>query len=286
MIEVTSGEKDGVLQDDEILIKDKVESVEDNRPASKKSRFWRLRMEDGIPNYILLIGMVIAMLAVIWGAWFVVGEIKLANSKMTKISNLWYYGRGIPETSENSVYAMLYSAIQNNLPEGENTPHRGARIRKDSYMQEKVVNSGDVNNVWHSEFIVDIAKIRQSYKISVDWPLDGMRAFSNYYPEVSCLSRDEVIYEDFVCKELPERFPGEKSNPARYLPHTVVNDETGEEEYTVRRFNNDLMVFMQTCGDAQRAKEYKAAASAWLDSTELDLEKYDIKYLEACSGGR
>lgn len=275
-----------MLSDDEILIKDKVESVEHKQQMLKRQKFWRLRNEDGTPNYILLGGTVITLLVVIWAVWFIMGEIKLANSRLTKISNFWRYGSGMSETSENSVYAMLYNAIQINLPEGENPPHRGAKIREGSYKQEKVVDSNDVNNVWHSEFIVDIAKLRQSYRISVDWPLGGKRVFSNYYPEISCLSGDEVIYEDFQCKELPERFPGEKSNPARYLPHTVVNDETGEEEYTVRRFNNDLMVFMQTCGDAQRAKEYKAAASAWLDSTELDLEKYDIKYLEACSGGR
>ncbi len=274
--------KSNMSQDDEILIEDKVESVERKQQTPVRQKFWRLRGEDGAPNYIWLAGVVIALLALIWGMWFVLGEIKLANSKMTKINNFWRYSSGMSETSENSIYAMLYSAIQINLPEGEKPPHRGAKIREGSYSQEKVEDSDDENNVWHSDFIVDVPKLRQSYEISVDWPLDGMTTFNNYYPEVYCLSGDKVIYEDFDCKELPERFPGLKTGPSAYLPYTAY-DNDGNVKYLIRLIDGYLMINGQTCGDAAMAKKYEEEAQQWLkDETEIEIDKYKIRYVDTC----
>lgn len=253
------------------------------RKEYNRKEFFRLRNDDGTPNYILLAIVGVIVLVVLFVVWWVVSEIQMANSKMTRVDNLPHYASEMSERSKDSVYATLYTAIQTNLPEGERPPYKGANVREGTYVEEEV-DSTDSEEIYKSEFIVDIARLRQSYRVSLEWPVGDPTVFTTYYPEVTCVNGDEVIYEDFVCEDPPAMFPGDKSNPVRYLPHTVTDVEIGEAKYSVELDGDWLVISMQSCGDEKKREEYQKEADSWLESTEMDLEKYKRRYIETCDG--
>lgn len=72
----------------------------------------------------------------------------------------------------------------------KDTTNVSGLVRKNSY-KKQATDSGIL-----STFIVDVGSVRQSYLVSMG---DGTDGYSGI--EISCLSKQDVIYDDFICRD-------------------------------------------------------------------------------------
>jgi hypothetical protein len=117
--------------------------------------------------------------------------------KFPSISNYNEYVRNLSSEERSLLESALYNVIVFNLRGTDPMNISDIQIRKDSYRQELV--SPDL---YITEFIVDIASIKQSYRVWDAYSLAGSGAYMGEYPQlILCPTAEELIYGDFDCKD-------------------------------------------------------------------------------------
>ncbi len=172
--------------------------------------------------------------------------------KEIKIDNFNEYYNEAPQTQRDITFNQLYEAVLDNGTPEDKIPKSGAIIRSNTAQLEHS-NEG---YSYYGSFIVDIPEIRQSYRIQITWTTsknDNSTA-SDFPALVTCLKPDEIIYEDFICKDafteetaaednLIKEYPLATSLPidieyyvnghGEYVHYTITNQFNESDDYTV-----------------------------------------------------
>lgn len=121
------------------------------------------------------------------------------NSSSLSLGNLSQYPDGDDTEWMTKIKQGLLFYIEDR---GEATSMKtSGAIRQGSYSSHQ-----DADKIKEEAFIVDLASLRQSYKVTVTFnPALGFRVF-----DISCPSSKEVIYDDFDCAEKVEEHTHEE----------------------------------------------------------------------------
>jgi hypothetical protein len=126
-------------------------------------------------------------------------EVQTSDSGMS-IGGLANAASNLPSTEQANMESALYYTIALNVPGGEVPRVADAVIRSGSYRQTR---EGDT---YHTEFIVDIASLRQSYRVANRYFADGMSDDSlytyDYATTVTCPDPSELVFGDFGCVDV------------------------------------------------------------------------------------
>lgn len=193
------------------------------------------------------------------------------TDKQIIIKNYDEYAKLLPQDRRDAINKALYNIVKSNAND--------AAIRKDSYTE----TYDDSNKIYSSTFIVDIASVKQSYKIIFTWSKDNNFVLKGDNLRFDCLTQDQLIYGDFNCSEVLN-IPKISNDPVLdYLPYSnfhytiTLNDSTGN------KVELDARIFIyssDTRGSSkeQAVKKYKAEIASWFTSKGLDINNYIINY--------
>lgn len=198
-------------------------------------------------------------------------EITISNFS-SKINNL-------PDDRKASISAYLYDTVKKNSNQSITVAEIGeAIIRENSNSQ--VFNSEA--KVFNGSFIVDIEKIKQSYKIEYVYSSDkNSDQLGGYEVLVLCLPSDKLIYGSFDCKELFEDSEGidpiVTALPYSTLSYEIRYIDTGKEKstLTIRLFVSEAD---RSTDEAAAVNSYKQEALNWLISKGFNPDNYEITY--------
>lgn len=198
-------------------------------------------------------------------------EITIGNFD-SKIKNL-------PADRKASISAYLYDTVKKNTNQSITIAEIGeATIRENSNSQ--IFNSEA--KVFNGSFIVDIEKIKQSYKIEYVYSSDkNSDRLGGYEVLVLCLPSDKLIYGSFDCKELFEDSEGidpiVTALPYSTLSYEIRYIDTGKDKATlaVRLFISEAD---RSIDEAAAVNNYKKEALDWLVSKGFKPDNYEIIY--------
>ena len=196
------------------------------------------------------------------------------------IKNLSELTRGKPSDRRTVQYIEndLLKTINQNLKQ----PIAGKdvtdlTIRQNSFSQKY----DDKNGVHTVRFIVDSAKLQQSYKVSYQWAQNhnNQTNVDEWGTVVSCPDQADVIYKNFKCHDMFSETHGENDPILQFLPK-----ETLSYKITYDGQSNTLKARIETNGADERGdpaaavEGYKKEINDWIKSVGLDPAKYKIEY--------
>lgn len=198
-------------------------------------------------------------------------EITIGNFD-SKIKNL-------PADRKSSISAYLYDTVKKNTNQSITLDEIGeAVIRENSNSQ---IFKSDAK-VFSGSFIVDIEKIKQSYKIEYVYSSDkNSGQLGGYEVLILCLPSDKLIYGSFDCKELFEDSEGidpiVTSLPYSTLSYEIRFIETGKDKPTLA-----IQLFIseadRSTNETAAVNQYKQEALDWLKSRGFSPDNYEITY--------
>lgn len=187
--------------------------------------------------------------------------------------------KNLPPDRKSSISAYLYDTVKKNTNQSITLDDIGeAVIRENSNSQ---IFKSDVK-VFNGSFIVDIEKIKQSYKIEYVYSFDKNSDYAGGYEVlVLCLPNDKLIYGSFDCKELFEDSAG--IDPiVTLLPYSTLSYEirlidTGKDKPTlaIKLFVSEAD---RNTGEAAAVNKYKQEALYWIMSKGFKPDNYEITY--------
>ena len=148
---------------------------------------------------MVVIGVIGGIIIIILG--FILAGLLRTNpyGKEIRIDNLSSVYTNMPQSQKDSIYSGLYNVVKLNVPEGYEIPESGAVVRNGTSKQE----FDEETNIYTGEFIVDIASIKQSYRVWFEWSPYGNNPYlGGYAVVVTCLPQDLQIYNSWTCKNL------------------------------------------------------------------------------------
>lgn len=241
-------------------------------PQLNRNRLW-------IVGGIVLVVMValVAGIAAIYNSLH-----KPSYSQGVAITNYDKKIKNLPDDRKQSIEAALSNTIKLNLPNGTAMPNiDDATIRDGSEQQTELVK----NTRYKGSFIVDIASIKQSYRVQYAYSSDPNDSFAIGYPvNVTCLSINELKYGDFQCKSVVSEESKGIDPIISQLPHTTLsyNLRASTTSGSLILYADLDIASVDLKGDLaskQRAVAlYKKEVTDWIAQQGLDPSKYTIKY--------
>ncbi len=216
---------------------------------------------------IIIIPIIIAITAYI--------IFKIANAlPRIKITNINEYSKQYNINSEtvaeieNSLYNVT-ALNSENIDTNKNT----AIIRSNSFTYEH----HDDTNMNSITFIADIESLRQSYRVNYEWPdkNSDLMTISEFGTISLCLEKNELIYDDFNCKDVQTTQAGTNDPIIKILPHTVKNEYS---VYYIKDYKggiNQIHIDIYACIDKQ-ADPIEEEARAWLKENIQNLNNYKV----------
>jgi len=191
--------------------------------------------------------------------------------------------KNISRDYEHNISSQLYRTVKDN---GDNENLTGsdvkdAYIRKDSAEQEEVKR----NSQYSGSFIVDIESLRQSYLVQYNYSRNPDDGFTSGYPIlISCVNKEDVIYEDFECGDSTIEAASTMDPIITILPHStlsyeakaVYQDDTLVIYVDLDIPSSDLKGNQQS--DAQVVALYKKEFTDYVRSQGFTPENYTISY--------
>ena len=174
---------------------------------------------------------------------------------------------GLSSEDQTTIRHKLYEAVAFNS-ETNNIPESGAIIR-DGSLINNFYEDFDMN---YLSFIVDLSNVEQSYRIYYEWSNDENNQYVS--PDdagaVMCVDDDEIIYDEFNCK-----------NNDKYYKNVIVNRMAYRYGYMLPGFS-DLNVMPE--GDV-RSEDFKVKLNYLICSSQCDcLSVSENAKAEAISG--
>lgn len=198
-----------------------------------------------------------------------------------EIQNLSQYTKGKPINQETLAYIKydLFRVInQNTSSPAASNSIKDIMVRDNSFSQ-----AHDKDKGLHSvNFIVDIASLNQSYRVSYQWVdrADQERSKDEWGTAVRCLSDgDQKIYPDFQCKDMFSQLDQPSDPIMQHLPHTTPYYKIilGSEPKTLQATIYTSAADERTNPD-QAIAQYKTEINKWVDSLGLKHTDYKITY--------
>ncbi len=185
-----------------------------------------------------------------------------------RIANLSEYTAGRP-TNEDEV-----RKIEENLFTMANK-HKRVRSNgvKDFLIREGTFEQRDDDDYHLVKFLIDSESLQQSYAVSYQW---GNRdKFEQYVGMIVCVKPNQVIYEDFSCKDplVSAPLPAERANLDDYIPYSAEHFEIRSDIRT-SPISIIITVSLNDSDAAGVEDTYYQEALSWLGTTKLDLSQY------------
>ena len=194
---------------------------------------------------------------------------KITSPKQVNIANINMYLKNHANNtaSLDSIRHDLYNTIALNTNQNP-SKLKDILIRNNSFKQEKN------GTTYTTSFIVDIASLKQSYRVSYQWDeKDNTNNLDEWGSVVSCVKGDEVIYPDFHCKDYSTEASGTTDSTAALLPHFVAN-KYNISTVIANGEISEIKIDIFSCTNS--ADTYESEAKEWLKSQDINLSKYKI----------
>lgn len=195
------------------------------------------------------------------------------------ISGFDKYISNMPADRKSAINSSLYNIIESNLKSNK-FDIKDAIIRessvKDNYNNSTNINSGS--------FIVDIPSIKHSYLISYEWSSDSNNInMSGYGAIASCLPINELIYDDFNCKDDFNQYKTQADPILNYLPYEKPNyiiTADINNSRTILNINLTLYGYDTRDNTEEEAiNKYKTEIINWIKSINLNPDNYSLNYI-------
>jgi hypothetical protein len=192
--------------------------------------------------------------------------------------------KNLPVEYKDSFTAMLFKTIKYNSPEGKTsatiTSINDAVIRAGSEKQNTVT----AGSQYSGSFIVDIASIRQSYKVQYEYSTNPNDGFTSGYPLlISCLDASELLYGDFHCKDTFSQNNSVTDPIVGILPYSSLDFKIIAIQSSDGKVSLEITLLLS---DSDRRSNidsaiatYKNEAAKWIVSQGYDPTKYTINYI-------
>lgn len=221
--------------------------------------------------FIVIIGIIITAI--------IIKNQQQPYGKEVVIENFDQHIKNLPSDRKSSISAYLYDTIKINTTETITPTEIGkAFIRNNSSSQMY----DSENKVFNGTFIVDISKIKQSYKIEYVYSEDKNSIFlGGYEVLVLCLPEERLIYGSFDCKELFGDSQG--IDPiVTLLPYSTLSYEirfidNGKEKpgLLIKLFISEAD---RNIDEAAAISRYQQQALDWIISEGFNPDNYIITY--------
>lgn len=243
-------------------------------------------MRDDRRRRVVLVALGAGFLVLVAGVvvWAVIDRVNRGNGTV-QIAGLRDCSSGMSNDVEDAVERALYRYVEAGVG--------GAELRK-SY--DGVVRSGSCENVAASgevagrtELIVDVAAVKQSWRVGYYWLEQGAVWRDLGEVEVSCVAASERIYGDWGCESLAIVAVPEADPLMDVLPY-FDEQESGGTRFTLWARPKDewtidyVEVNLNTCV-AEVMAIYKRVALAKLAELQAeagDEKEYRVVYTDPC----
>jgi hypothetical protein len=236
-------------------------------------------------NRIWIVAMISAMLIIIVILIIVLIPKQAAEpEQVIKINELDKTVKNLPNSELASIESMLRSIVELNIDENSSFDIKDAKVRDGSY------NQTVDDDIIVSTFIVDIESLRQSYKVYDYYSSKNNEEIekSDYNIQVSCLSKKDLIYGEFKCKDRStiENNLSEVDQLSFLLPHRTENYEVSLNGYDLdHKGNLSVVVYVskdlvtnKSAIDEVVQREIEAIRE-WIRSEGADPANYNISYV-------
>jgi len=202
--------------------------------------------------------------------------------KYIPISNYASKVKNVSSDVKDAIQSSLYNTVVKNKINGQDASKvRDAKIRDGSdsqtYDKETQVYSGN--------FIVDMAKIKQSYKVQYSYSTTNTIDTGGSPVTITCLETKDLIYGDFGCTDLASQQSSPEDQLLQYLPYqgftfgiTPDRSNDGKLIIAVTLTIPDSEMPSDAAGKAQAIAYYKSQATDWIKSKGLDPSNYTLSY--------
>ena len=192
--------------------------------------------------------------------------------KILKIDNLSSYKDRIPENYEREIQGSLYDIVSENTNNKKDIPSSGAVIRDDSFSS----SYDDYDKTTSSDFIIDIAALKQSYYVQFDVGND----VSSTAVVISCLPNTaKVIYKDFKCHD-EFTYDEKTDDPYDYisdeLPYFLELEDGNFAIVAPGSKNSELSIRINKCTGVDK-DEVLSQAKSWIDSLYINPDSFTYK---------
>lgn len=217
--------------------------------------------------------------------WLISARIATENMKTkTPIRGYSRLVKNLPDSYRNSIEAAVHSMIEYNNNRDVSDAVGDAVIRDSSATQQEIVKGSS----YSGNFIIDIASIRQSYRVQYEYSDDPQANPQSGYPVlVSCLPKEDLIYGDFSCKERYVSTDNKsvlKDPIISKLPYANLSFRLSADVTTgtLKLYAELRIPESDLKGGEESTKQvissYKEEVVNWIKSQGLDSEKYNITY--------
>ena len=189
---------------------------------------------------------------------------------------------------DDDISRAVYEIVAMNTSQETNVNQNGVVVRDGTVINKEINDLG----LRYVSFIVDIPKIKQSYRVYYDdYDEIDENDISGRAPEVlvACLNgSDEMIYEDFDCKD-------DYNDLARYYVvrgYEEFGNEQGDGGYKVylsgdKRYDGSVqsetyVEITAYCGDADAEKKAVDGVSKFFKELGFDLNDFKYKIVTEC----
>lgn len=226
-----------------------------------------------------LIIVVISVLLIIVAALVYIATRTESNENKVSIRGLNDISN-ISTDRKDSIMASLYEIVRLNNAEGTNIPGiKDAALRKGSEEQSEVKDRVQYTGT----FIVDIASLKQSYRITYSYTSDNHDIFGSGYPVIaSCVNKDELVFGEFDCKNPSYGAKTDTNDPL--LPKLPFNSSFYSIDSTTDRIDGKTHLVIQVMMNHNSTStkkaflQYKDEALSWIKSQGVSIDNYAIEY--------
>ena len=230
----------------------------------------------------LLIGGMAGLILIIGLVFIFLQKNENQFGKFIRIQNYDAKVKNLSGDMRDGTEASLYNTVVKNVDaETDATKIKDAFIRDNSDSQEY----NRQTTVYSGEFIVDMASIKQSYRIQYSYSKDENANVGGYPIIVSCLPKEQLIYGEFKCTDLASVQSTGDDEILQYLPYEnftfKISPDATQGDKLVLIVDLDIAEVDLKGNAASRAETvalYKQEVLDWLASKGINPAKYELQY--------
>lgn len=228
-----------------------------------------------ISGLVLLIG-IIALISVL------TQKSENQFGKFIKIQNYTEKVKNLSGDMRDGMEASLYNTVVKNIDASKDASTVGdAMIRDNSDLQ----NYSSETTIYSGSFIIDMASIKQSYRIQYSYSNNEETIVGGSPIVVSCLPKELLVYGEFPCTDLASEQAVDDGVILQYLPYenftfSITPDAT-QGDHLVLIVDLDISEIDLKGDAASKAATvalYKKEVTDWIESKDVDPTKYEIQY--------
>jgi hypothetical protein len=240
----------------------------------------------------IILALVYVVITIVW--FFLSNKNQYGDELQIKDLSQYTNGKATNEERLAFIRHNLFSTVNlNTKPAVKSNSIQDIEIRKDSFSQ----TFDKENSIYMVHFIVDIASLKQSYRVAYQWTTDKTKegSVAEYGTQVSCLPIDELIYGSFNCvdERIVEKGVNEYDPVGAILPYHVEGRfevKTYQKATTEENDNptSDMRTILGVYAyiprwmdkpDEKLLAEYTKEIRAWLSSRKLNPDNYAINFI-------